>query len=481
MVDGKHDAENHLQRLANVQDTALGGTLDYLFGTGKKKPGSAEEVEKLLALLIQASFAPDQEAFQLYDQAYNRCGSRRVQEILDKKRARPPTDPTPAASSIPVSGTVVPPIPAEQQQAKAPSAAPILPTAMPPSPPVSNPAASKLRFCAGCGSVLDSDAKFCFDCGAPVEARDPVIPPLDQRPSVGQEIPKIQESVPPSEEPTAIPTPAKRRWPIWAGGAVTLAVIVLGYRSCTALQRQFDDAVQRGDLASASPTSAYAAREQARRGGDTAKAQEMDRKVAPLVQARSDELFNRWYKDADLGDTNWRDTMRLESWHADITASNSNRARLEFAAGQVAMLDQKFAEASQHFQSALNSQPNWPLALNGVGKACVNLKQTCDEEYYQKAIAADPNWIFPYQNLGGVYLRSGKTGEAESAYRKAVSLNPSRAGSRYLLAEMLLAKGKGARPDACSELGAALQLAGGKAQSGFNVGYAQQRFNRFCR
>ena len=328
--------------------------------------------------------------------------------------------------------------------------------------------------------MLDSDSHFCVDCGTAVEATDAVASSTPSTPRAPDrpEVPSVPEQ--PIQTPVSILTPTKRRWPFWTGATVVVVMTVLGYRSCTALQRQFDEAIQRGDLASASPTSAYSTRERARQSGDTDKVRDMDSRALPLVQARSDELFARWYKEADLIDTNWRDTLRLETWHAELNPANTNHARLEFASGQNAMLDQKFSEAYQHFQKSLNYQANWPLALNGLGKACVNLKQSCDEEYYLKAIAADPSWVFPYQNLGGVYLRHGRLSESEATYRKAVSLDPARAGSRSLLAELLLDKGKSARADACGEFRAALQLAEGKPRPGFNVNYAQQRFHKFC-
>jgi len=155
-------------------------------------------------------------------------------------------------------------------------------------------------------------------------------------------------------------------------------------------------------------------------------------------------------------------------------------ARQAYAAGQVVFLAGQYGEALNHYRRALELQPNWSLALNGIGRTCRNLRNlACAEEYYRMAADADPKWIFPRQNLGGLYLELNRLNEAEAEYLTAVDLDPNRAGSRFLLAQLYEQAKR--REEACREYGTALKLAENLQRPPFDRELVGRRMARVCR
>jgi Flp pilus assembly protein TadD len=139
-------------------------------------------------------------------------------------------------------------------------------------------------------------------------------------------------------------------------------------------------------------------------------------------------------------------------------------------------------EASQQFEEALRNQPNWSLALNGLGKAYFGKKQyNLTEKYYKQASEADPTWYFPHSNLGTLYrdvLRNFSGAEQE--YRAAIQLDPNRGSFYFNLGLLYYLQGKQYWPSACSAFRSALS-ATGTGLSPFETNIATQRRDKTCK
>jgi tetratricopeptide (TPR) repeat protein len=268
------------------------------------------------------------------------------------------------------------------------------------------------------------------------------------------------------------------------GGFVIVAAAAFAfYWTSTAKVRQFREAVEKGRLVAPAGDNALELYQQVvREKGNSSSAATKLREIArPVLQSRSDELFRQWYSEADLGDTRWADVQKLQDWLAEIKPHDPVvRARQEYAAGQVTIIGGRYGEALNHYRRALAFQTDWPLALNGIGRACRNLRDmSCAEDFYRRAANADPRWIFPRQNLGGVYLELSRLQEAEAEYLAAINMDPNRAGSRFLLAQLYERARR--KDDACQQYNSALRLAENLQRPPFDREVARQRAARVCR
>ena len=90
LLDGSREIGDISERLASIQDLALGATLDYILSDGKLKPASAQQIEQLSYLLTTASGAPGPEASALYARIYSQYGLRRLERFSDGRVANCP-------------------------------------------------------------------------------------------------------------------------------------------------------------------------------------------------------------------------------------------------------------------------------------------------------------------------------------------------------------------------------------------------------
>ena len=384
--------------------------------------------------------------------------------------------------------------------------------------------------CTSCGNALRDGAKFCAKCGTKQDGALAAVASA----TVG-EIPKSSPAVATDLEPERCPACGKTAVPgvatCWACGAsltkgavgvsgsppsptaapihlppvpavdagdqrfsgryvvlIGAAVVVLGgfiwWWISSATMRRFNDALQTGKLTGTDGHSAYELYSQAvtESGTSSRTVQEMKQKAKPVLEQRVADLYQRWYQESDLGDgVRWTDLQKLSAWLADIDSSRSdNQAQAKFAQGQADLLANRFTDAEQLFRVALNFKANWPLALNGIGRACRNERNyQCAEEYYRRAIQADPQWIFPHQNLAGLFMEQNKLSDAEGEYQAAVRLNPNRAGSRFLLGQLYDRKRQ--PTEACNEYRAALSLAASQTRPSFDREYVNRRIQKLCK
>jgi tetratricopeptide (TPR) repeat protein len=258
---------------------------------------------------------------------------------------------------------------------------------------------------------------------------------------------------------------AQRKWLVVGLLAVLAIVIFAIWRLTRTDIKPFQDAVNRGSLVSPSGSSAWDLyeREVSAHGTSSDTARKMNELARPALQSFVDGSFNRWHTDATV-DAQWTDLARAAEWMAVIEPNNpSNEARQLYALGQAAFERGNYPEARNYYQNALARSPGWDLALSGVGKTYVRQRNYNEaENYYNQAAAASPNWTFPLQNLAEMYI--GLTDKshdmlpkAEGVIRRAVAIEPNRAGPHEILGRVLYFEKS--FPGACQELQRALDLA----------------------
>jgi tetratricopeptide (TPR) repeat protein/tRNA A-37 threonylcarbamoyl transferase component Bud32 len=131
----------------------------------------------------------------------------------------------------------------------------------------------------------------------------------------------------------------------------------------------------------------------------------------------------------------------------------------------------KYERAAEHFQSALERNPNDDAAYRGLADSFDRMGRTAEaEEVYRKAIALRPNYWAAYNYLGQFYFKQARYREAEQQFEQVTRLEPDNVRGLSNLGAMQILEGRYAdaiatfqravaiRPgaDAYSNLGVAL-------------------------
>jgi TolB-like protein/Flp pilus assembly protein TadD/predicted Ser/Thr protein kinase len=102
----------------------------------------------------------------------------------------------------------------------------------------------------------------------------------------------------------------------------------------------------------------------------------------------------------------------------------------------------KFEEARQHFQRALELNPNSPEAHRGHSLYLAAMGRSSEAvEAAQKAVELDPLSPYFQTNLVFVLLLAGKTDDAIAAGEKTIAMDPAHPGGHFLLGIAYEAKG----------------------------------------
>lgn len=128
-----------------------------------------------------------------------------------------------------------------------------------------------------------------------------------------------------------------------------------------------------------------------------------------------------------------------------------------FALGEVFLEEDKFADATAAFRSALRVDPKFAdghnylgVALQGEGDTKGALKE------YQAAVHVDPDYSTPHSNLADVYLNGNDPSRGLAEAHKTVALDPSNPSAHNNLAGALMLWGN--LDGALAELKKALAL-----------------------
>ena len=474
-MDGSPEPPSKCEtKISAAEDPALGATIEWLLGRAPKQPTTVADVRSFFELVRKANEAElaahTADALKAYDQAYNRAPVPRLRTILDTLKAKQTTvssalrlPPSKGEPAFPVAAAAAAPLAGGGVQAPAQVALQKI------CPKGHGPFPIEHIFCEICSARLQ-------DMG---RAAPPVIPPAVAETPVE---PSVQSSTP-LVAPQIMGTGRDRR--VLALLALGVVGIVLSvYVLTDSLERDFDAALKSGNLVSTTGRSAYVIYHEAlqKKGPRDSIVVRMNQKAGAVLDNWSREKFHAWYRTSTLIDARWEDVARIEEWRNRINSTPETKANLEYALGMSAFLERNYREALQRFIKALQHRPNWALGLNAVGRCYFNLRDFQKaEQYYRQAADSDPNWSFPVANLANLYRDVLRNDElAETHYRKAIALDPSRASFHYELATLYYARGPSYWPQACEEYRKSLLESSSGTLAPVEADVARRRVRKLC-
>ncbi len=321
--------------------------------------------------------------------------------------------------------------------------------------------ANRALFCPSCGAYLPESIERC-ECGqtvptagsdpadssqTPITRQDGVPLTLSIAVPAGTALPiPVHVAAPSSAEqlpPETVSSPlatanaafsAKRVPPLViaaAGGVLVLAAAAFFYVQTYSFPRRIDRALAAGHIFSPPGEAAvdiYAA-EKAKNPSSTA-VREAATKIASKIEPMGDAAFRRWYADSDGVD--WSETEKIYAFlHEARPDDRLTHVRHEYSLGTLRLLNQVHSEALNHFHQALQLDPSFTLAINGIAKIYLQdsspLKnEALGVEFYRRASATDPNFTWAWKNLGEYYMRKDDWFAAEQCMLKALATSPNR-------------------------------------------------------
>ena len=116
----------------------------------------------------------------------------------------------------------------------------------------------------------------------------------------------------------------------------------------------------------------------------------------------------------------WRNDEAL--WEHAIACTSGNYTAHNNL-GYVLAAQGRTAEAIEHYQKALEIDPDCAESDNNLGTAFLN-QGRLDKAlvYYRQALAINPNFAEVENNLGILLTKQGRTAEAIEHYQKAIEL-----------------------------------------------------------
>lgn len=110
--------------------------------------------------------------------------------------------------------------------------------------------------------------------------------------------------------------------------------------------------------------------------------------------------------------------------------------------GDIATAIKQYPQAVQHYQSALDLQPNNPLVLNNLAWVSGELKSPKAIEYAEKSNQLAPNQPPFMDTLAMLLAKKGETGKAIELLRNALVIAPQASAIQLNLAKVLISTGK---------------------------------------
>ena len=158
-------------------------------------------------------------------------------------------------------------------------------------------------------------------------------------------------------------------------------------------------------------------------------------------------------------ETLWRTTLAKNpgSWMAHNNLGNVLRDQ-----GRV-------VEAIEHYQKALDLQPDYAMAHNNLGNALLDQGKVVEAvAHFRKALDIQPAYAEAHNNLGNALFRQGHQDEAIAQYREALEIAPENAAALSNLGSALAMKGAG--QDAIAQYRKALKIRPHDATINNNLG-----------
>jgi len=105
--------------------------------------------------------------------------------------------------------------------------------------------------------------------------------------------------------------------------------------------------------------------------------------------------------------------------------------------------DEELTTAQEYFQRAIDADPSFAPAYNGLAKAHMGLLWPSNRDFdaarrmAERAVELDPNFSDAHDTLGAVKLTAWNWPGAEEEYRRAIALNPNSADAHDCLGDAL--------------------------------------------
>ena len=146
-----------------------------------------------------------------------------------------------------------------------------------------------------------------------------------------------------------------------------------------------------------------------------------------------------------------------------------NYAEAQNNLGAALAAEGRFDEAIEYYHKAIQISPNFAYALNNLGMALAARGQFDDAiENYRKAIQISPNFADALDNLGAALTVKGRSDEALGYYRQALAIDPNLAGAHNNLGILLAKQGRTA--EAIEYYQKAIELDPAHAEFYYNLG-----------
>lgn len=276
-----------------------------------------------------------------------------------------------------------------------------------------------------------------------VAAAAPTAPPAPFAPAAAD------RSAPPPAVSAPAETPkSARRSPVLALAlaaavclGVVLALAVLIHEQTP--YARANAAIGRGDLLSPQGSCAvdlYDTLARDEPGSD--RVRELGAKIAARLRPEADAAIQRFYAESP-DDIDWPRWARAYAFLARIAPGDRQvLGRERYCTAQVALAQSRYQDALDAYRAALALQPDWPLALNGLGKVYVRADASIRNyararESYLAANRADPRFVFPLLNLAQLALIDNQPEQAASYLRQALAIDPRHANAHRDLARIL--------------------------------------------
>jgi tetratricopeptide (TPR) repeat protein len=307
--------------------------------------------------------------------------------------------------------------------------------------------AGRVFFCPQCGAYLPESVEKC-PCGydlAAAEAEPAEERTFSESPAPWIPAPASAVALPPQfalegpdlsfeTAPVSAAAPVKSTTKLVGAAALALVVIVAGvilYKKMYSFDARLDRALAAGHLFQPPGTCAVdlyaAAKAKSPASSDVRAAGE---RIAVVIAPMGDEAFRKWYVDSEGVD--WDQTEKIFAFLLEVRPVEvATRVRHEYALGTVRLNAQDHGVALNHFTQALQLDPSFTLATNGIAKIYLQdsspLKnEALGVEFYQRAIAMDPKFTWALKNLGEFYMRKDDWHAAEVCMLRALNTSPNR-------------------------------------------------------
>jgi tetratricopeptide (TPR) repeat protein len=183
-----------------------------------------------------------------------------------------------------------------------------------------------------------------------------------------------------------------------------------------------------------------------------------------------------------LGGSSWRQSgmyTDIETLWRTTIAGNPDCWLANNNLGSYLYQEERFKEATEHYQKAIECKPDYPEAHYNLGEVCWR-QGRLDEaiEHYQKAVELEPARAEYYINLGNLLAIQGRPAEAIRQFQKALAAEPDYAKAHYNLADVFFAQGRW--DEAIEHYQQALKQMPDSVHAHYQMGLALQSRDRFA-